>query len=84
MNIADEIGNERARQDKKWGHDNILNRSAETGFRVLGEEVGEVARAINDRDLENCRHELIQVAAVAVAMIQALDEGTPLVSEDQA
>ncbi len=84
MNIADEIGNERARQDKKWSHDNILNNSAETGFRVLGEEVGEVARAINDRDRENCRHELIQVAAVAVAMIQALDEGAPLVSEDQA
>lgn len=79
--IADEIHDERERQDRKWGVDSITQRSAESGYRVLGEEVGEVAKAINERDREQCRKELVQVAAVAVAMIQALDAGSPLVHE---
>lgn len=43
--------------------------------RVLGEEFGEVCRAINDGDLENLREELIQVAAVAVAWVERIDRG---------
>jgi hypothetical protein len=47
-------------------------------FAVLGEEVGEVARALletsfgNDTDL-HLREELVQVAAVAVAWVEAID-----------
>lgn len=77
--IYAEIYAERLRQNAKWGASNIVNRFAETGYRVLGEEVGEVAEAINDDDRKGCRAELIQVAAVAVAMIEALDNDTPLV-----
>lgn len=40
---------------------------------VLVEEVGEVARAIQTGDLDNLREELVQVAAVAVAWVEAID-----------
>ena len=48
-------------------------------FAVLGEEFGEVARAVcegisgNSEHRANLREELVQVAAVAVAWIQRLD-----------
>lgn len=41
---------------------------------VLVEEVGEVARAICDGDDANLREELVQVAAVCVAWLEALEE----------
>lgn len=37
---------------------------------VLGEEFGEVARAINERDPVNMRDEIIQVAACCVAWLE--------------
>lgn len=79
MQIAEEIGQERRRQDRKWGEDSILGRPLEVGYRVLGEEVGEVAKAINERRRDDCRLELVQVAAVAIAMVEALDQGAELV-----
>lgn len=42
---------------------------------VLTEELGEVARAILEG--RGLRDELVQVAAVAVAWIEALDKSTP-------
>ncbi len=44
--------------------------SPEHLLSVLVEEVGEVARAINDNDKKQYREELIQVMAVAAAMIK--------------
>jgi NTP pyrophosphatase (non-canonical NTP hydrolase) len=44
-------------------------------LRVLVEEVGEVAKAQQDETDAELRAELIQVAAVAVAMVEALDRG---------
>lgn len=42
-------------------------------FAVLAEELGEVARAINEGDEDEAlRGELVQVAAVAAAWIEAL------------
>lgn len=79
MNISEEIRLERGRQDAKWGRDSIIHRTAEAGYRVLGEEVGEVAKAINERDRNGLRRELIQVAAVAVAILEALEAGAELV-----
>lgn len=75
-----EVWGERQKQNAKWGTDSIVHRTSEAGFRVLGEEVGEVAKAINQRERENARAELIQVAAVAVAMVEALDAGAALVA----
>ncbi len=80
MNILDEIQAERHRQDAKWGAPTIALRTSEVGYRVLGEEFGEVGKAINERQRRQARLELIHVAAVAVSMIEALDHGSPLVA----
>ncbi|WP_353159321.1 MazG-like family protein [Myroides odoratus] len=74
-NIFNEIKQERERQDKKWG---VQNHHPFVWLGILGEEVGEVNKAVLDHNfdgktLENYREELIQVAAVAVSMIQCLD-----------
>lgn len=39
---------------------------------ILAEEFGEVAHALNEKDIENLFEELIQVAAVAVGWAQAI------------
>lgn len=44
---------------------------------ILGEEVGECHKAILEGSLLNYRDELIQVAAVAVAMIESLKRSIP-------
>lgn len=67
---------ERARQDKKWG---VQNHNLDTWMLILGEEYGETCQAIlNTRfggvaDLKRIREEAVQVAAVALAMIECID-----------
>jgi len=73
--ILQDIKTERARQDDKWGFPQN-NTLPEWGI-ILGEEVGEVMQAMNEVRFrnENQAHlleELIQVAAVAVAIIEHL------------
>ena len=46
--------------------------SAEMGLIVLMEEVGEVARAVYEKDHENFAHELAQVATVAILMLEKI------------
>lgn len=70
--IIQEIRDERQRQDIKWGLAKDRNLSPETWLRVLVEEVGEVAAAINDKDWSNYPVELVQVAAVVVAALEDL------------
>tara|TARA_Y100001963_G_C6762797_1_gene440457 strand:+ start:683 stop:1141 length:459 start_codon:yes stop_codon:yes gene_type:complete len=80
--IINDCINERLRQDEKFGA-NRKHHPAEW-LMILGEEVGEVNQeGINytftnnsketTRALENMRAELVQVAAVAMAFIQDLD-----------
>jgi len=57
-------------QDIKWGHDRDLD--AGLWYLILGEEFGEVGKAVLEND-ENLREELIQVAAVAIQWIEMLD-----------
>jgi NTP pyrophosphatase (non-canonical NTP hydrolase) len=85
-NIFKEIEDERIRQNEKFGEQ---NHDPFKWLCILGEEVGEVSRAVceahdwktksfpvaNAEQLKNYRAELIQVAAVAVSMIQCLDRG---------
>lgn len=71
--VLGEVLVERVRQQVKWGEQ---NHNAPLWFAILGEEVGEVANAFLERDMANYRTELIQVAAVAVAMVEAYDRGT--------
>ena len=81
--ILSEVKRERERQDGKWGQQ---NHSPEVWLLILGEEVGEANRAalealapcgnpIGDRRewLMAYRKELVQVAAVAIAMIESVD-----------
>lgn len=69
-----DISNERDRQDAKWGGiPGRDRRDDHTYAAVLGEEFGEVCKAWLERDVDELRVELIQVAAVAVAWIEELD-----------
>ena len=75
--VLKEVSKERWKQDLKWGEQ---NHDGPLYLTILSEEVGEVGKAILDfrfgkKDLEEIRAELIQVAAVAVAMIEAFDRG---------
>ncbi len=80
-NVLDEIEAERIRQDAKWG---TQNHGLPVWTMILAEEVGEAAREANDYYFSkdpsvsaekgrNYRAELVQVAAVAVAMIESYD-----------
>jgi len=63
---------EREIQDQKWGSQRHLPDLK--WFAILGEEVGEAARAILDHEGKaRLQAELIQVAAVAVAWIEAIE-----------
>ena len=71
-----DVDRERERQNRIHGEGeaNIVNRGAAQALPALVEEVGEVARAMVERDHEAYRTELIHVAAVAVAMVEAHDK----------
>ena len=71
---------ERRDQDDKWGEQ---NHPPLHWLAILTEEVGELAKEVNEhywreqRDtLTKLRAELVQVAAVAVAWLECLDRGT--------
>lgn len=70
MEVLDEIYDERVRQTNKWG---IQNHDDTMWSVILGEEFGEVCRAIFEGDEVQTKEELIQVAAVAVAWLEAFD-----------
>ena len=57
-----------------WGHGDCSSPAVADIVKtaVLSEECGEVARAVLDTDIDQLRTELIQVAAVAVAWLEAL------------
>lgn len=77
MDILMEVYRERDRQDVKWGDQS--GNSDLTFVAVLTEEVGEVAQAVlkthfeGGKSIDDVREELIQVAAVAVAHVEAID-----------
>lgn len=77
MSIYDEVSVERERQDAIWGRE---DRGAFILSTVLAEECGEVARAIHDVRFANgptadVRTEAIQAAAVAVQIVERIDQG---------
>ena len=75
-NILKEVLCERIVQDKRWG---TQDHDMADYYTILGEEFGEVGKAICEYKLqrkvpiEQIRLELIQTAAVAIAMIESLD-----------
>lgn len=82
QDALNEVARERIRQIAKWGGahgDGVENPRMPNGdrLRVLAEEFGEVAEAMgrpeDGNGTRDLRTELIQVAAVAVAWVEALD-----------
>jgi NTP pyrophosphatase (non-canonical NTP hydrolase) len=76
--IFENIAHERCRQDELWG---TQRHDWPVWSAILTEETGEVAEAAlrvhfgHDIDLDHLREELIQVAAVAVHMVERIDAG---------
>jgi NTP pyrophosphatase (non-canonical NTP hydrolase) len=73
---AHDVWAERQQQLKQWGA--CKDYHPFTWLAILTEEVGEVARAaletqFDGKDRVHIREEAIQVAAVAIAMVEALD-----------
>lgn len=89
MSIFDEIAAERTRQEDaarrhaRVGWCSLADPRTATEYRlaVVGEEHGEVCRELNEirvgnvSGVTNLRHELIQLAAVAVAWVEGIDAG---------
>lgn len=77
--VVSEVMLERARQEELVREGRLRWTAAhpdcpdEKRLQALVEEVGEVARALHDEEgADRLREELIQVAAVAVAWVEAL------------
>ena len=74
--VFSDVNQEIQRQKDKYPTDSVskIGQVAEASpLSVLVEEVGEVARAINDGEpLEQVERELVQVAAVAFAWIERI------------
>jgi len=80
--VLEDVIKERKYQDKKWGEQNHYPFKYNN---ILGEEFGEACKAANEaydwkngywsKSLKHYRKELIQVAAVAVAIVECLDRG---------
>lgn len=82
--VLKEVKEEREEQDEKWGQQNY---SWPEFLMILGEEVGEANKAGTDaflavqknspgiayNELMHMRTELIQVAAMAVQIVESLD-----------
>jgi len=82
LEAVDKVIAERIRQNEKWGYP-----QKNTPFEwvsILTEEVGELAQATNDAFMGQIKsnqtdkivHEAIQIAAVAVAIIEHLSKET--------
>src|SRR5436190_1492862 len=73
--VLREVADERHRQLSLWG-DQL--HSQLVWLSILGEEFGEVGRAINEKNEQEYRAELVEVAAVAVAAVESLDKNKTL------
>ena len=78
FDVMEEVTKERLAQEEKWGQQ---NHSDFKWMAILGEEVGEACEAALNSSIETAnasyrlqlRTELLQVAAVAVAHVEAID-----------
>lgn len=69
--VIDQVRDERARQDEKWGSQRHLDDGRWT--EIFLEELGEAAKAKLEGDLRGQRTELVQATAVLVAWIESID-----------
>lgn len=62
---------ERAAQDEKWGRNRKIDLKGVLP-RILGEEFGEICRALNENDNENLQEELVQLGALCMAVMEQI------------
>ena len=82
LEAVDKVIAERIRQNEKWGYPQ--NNTPFEWVSILTEEVGEMAQATNDAFMGQIKsnqtdkivHEAIQIAAVAIAIIEHLSKET--------
>ena len=77
--VIDDIIAELERQEQKWGTDRVHEPAL--WAVVLGEEYGEVCRALLERDPDAYVAELIDVAAVAISALRSVileKQGVPM------
>lgn len=77
LRVLDEVVSEREKQNQKWGPQ---DHPLPVWLTILMEEVGELSECVLHKQFggpaaSNLRKEAIQVAAVAVALVEALDDG---------
>lgn len=79
LDVLEDVHGERFKQYDKWGKQRHKHG---TWLAILGEEFGEVCEAMQkglvsekETDADNLYKELIQVAAVAVAIAEQVKEG---------
>lgn len=70
--VLSEVREERERQNETWGPPDRRGHDFATWFPILMEEVGEASQAFLQERPADMIEELVQVAAVAVAMIEAI------------
>ncbi len=72
--ILADVEAERRRQIGKWG---VQTHTKDRWLVILAEEVGELAKAIQE-GTDNAEEEAIQVAAVAAAIAESYGYGDPV------
>lgn len=79
MTIETEVREQRERNHRKWGVESIENRPPEYAgwLPTLVEEVGEMARAMQEGDLRQLRAESIDALAVCWMLVDAIDKWCP-------
>ena len=70
MDVLYEVRAERDRQDIKFG---VQNHTPYKFITIAAEELGEAAHDALEIEYENYRKEMIEVAAVAVCAVEAID-----------
>lgn len=80
MTIFTDVQDEMDKQDNKWGTERV--HTNDRWMLILTEEVLEAGEASLKNERENMREELVQVAAVAMQILRAMDENR-LVFEDE-
>ena len=66
-----QVEDERERQDAKWG---VQDYGVYKWLTILGKKLGDANKAALEDNAQSYRDELIQIAAVAVAMIECHDD----------
>lgn len=80
VRAIDDVLAERGRQNEKWG---VQSHDPGTWLLILQEEIGEWSQAhlamrFEGGSATECREELVQVAAVALQMLEAHDRDLPV------